>query len=113
MFPLSLVPIAIVASLMAAVGLYCRFTIPRRGHVRAALGERDLVVLTTCLPQQHLEVGDVGTVVRVCDGGGAFEVEFATLRGQVTAVVAVDASAVRPVTNHEITHARELTTCRP
>jgi hypothetical protein len=71
--------------------------------------ELDRVVLTTRLPDEGLEVGDVGTVVHAYDDGAAFEIEFVTLEGATAAVVTVEASAVRPVGKREITHARELT----
>ena len=70
--------------------------------------EHDRVVLTAPVPSEHLERGDVGTVVHVYADGKAFEVEFMTLDGQTAAVATVEASAVRPVTAREITHSREL-----
>lgn len=70
--------------------------------------ELDHVVLTTGVPGEGLEAGDVGTVVHAYDDGGAFEIEFTTLDGATAAVVTVEASAVRPVGQREITHAREL-----
>lgn len=71
--------------------------------------ELDRIVLTERVPAERLECGDVGTVVHVYADGKAFEVEFMTLDGQTAAVATVEASAVRPVTNREITHSRELT----
>ena len=71
--------------------------------------EHDRVILTAPVPKERLEIGDVGTVVHVYQDGKAFEVEFTTLDGQTAAVATVEASDVRPVTNREITHARELT----
>jgi hypothetical protein len=70
--------------------------------------EHDRIVLTKAIPDEGLEVGDVGTVVHVYGDGKAFEVEFTTLDGRTAAVATVDASALRPVTSHEITHSREL-----
>jgi hypothetical protein len=49
--------------------------------------EHDRVVLTAPVPADHLEVGDVGTVVHVYPDGKAFEVEFMTLDGQTVTVV--------------------------
>ena len=72
--------------------------------------EHDRVVLTAPVANERLEIGDVGTVVHVYADSKAFEVEFTTLDGGTAAVATVEASDVRPVTNHEITHARELTT---
>ena len=74
------------------------------------ISEHDRVVLTAPVPKERLEIGDVGTVVHVYGDGHAFEVEFTTLDGGTAAVASVEASGVRPVTSHEITHARELTT---
>ncbi len=71
--------------------------------------EHDRVVLTAPVPAEGLEVGDVGTVVHVYPDGKAFEVEFTTLDGKTAAVATVEALAVRPVTSHEITHSRALT----
>lgn len=71
--------------------------------------EHDRIVLTGPIPAEGLEVGDVGTVVHVYADGKAFEVEFTTLDGKTAAVATVGAAAARPVTGHEITHARQLT----
>jgi hypothetical protein len=70
--------------------------------------EHERVVLKTSLPDDSLEAGDVGTVVHVYKDGQACEVEFVTLGGQTTAVVTLEASQVRPVRKHEITHSREM-----
>lgn len=70
--------------------------------------EHDRVVLTAPVSKECLEAGDVGTVVHVYPDGKAFEIEFTTLDGHTAAVATVDASQVRPVTSHEITHARQL-----
>ena len=70
--------------------------------------EHERVVLTTPIPTKRLEAGDVGTVVHVYQDGLAYEVEFTTLKGKTAAVVTLEASQVRPVSRHEITHAREL-----
>lgn len=70
--------------------------------------EHDRIVLTEPVARQGLEAGDVGTVVHVYADGKAYEVEFTTLDGGTVAVATVKTSGVRPVTSHEITHAREL-----
>jgi len=70
--------------------------------------EHDRVVLTAPVPEEGLEIGDVGTVVHAYQDGKAFEVEFTTLDGHTAAVATVEASHVRPVSSREITHAREL-----
>lgn len=60
------------------------------------------------MPNERLEIGDVGTVVHVYAEGEVFEIEFMTLDVQTAAVATVEASAVRPVRSREITHSREL-----
>jgi hypothetical protein len=70
--------------------------------------EHERVVLKAPISEAGLEIGDVGTVVHVYRDGRAYEVEFTTLAGKTAAVVTVEASQVRPVSQHEITHAREL-----
>lgn len=71
--------------------------------------EHERVVLTTAVPAEGLEAGDVGTVVHIYRDRQAYEVEFMTLDGHTAAVVTLEVSQVRPVGRHEITHARELT----
>lgn len=70
--------------------------------------EHDRVVLTSDLPNEKLESGDVGTVVHVHGGGAAFEVEFVALNGKTVAVVTVERAQIRPVEHLEITHARRV-----
>jgi len=70
--------------------------------------EHDRVVLRKAIPDQGLQVGDVGTVVHVYKNGEAFEVEFLTLHGETVALAILEASQVRPVQKREITHARLL-----
>jgi hypothetical protein len=70
--------------------------------------EHDRVVLTSAVPLEGLEAGDVGTVVHVYCDGRAYELEFTTLGGETAAVVTVEADQVRPAHKREITHAREL-----
>lgn len=72
--------------------------------------EHDRVVLTTPVPTEGLEAGDVGAVVHVYRDGQAYEVEFVTLDGHTVAVVTLEADQVRSVHKREITHARELQT---
>ena len=68
--------------------------------------EHQRVVLTKPVAAEHLEPGDVGTVVHVYRDRSAYEVEFTTLEGGTAAVVTVEATDVRPVRHDEITHAR-------
>ena len=72
--------------------------------------EHERIVLTTPLPKERLEPGDVGTVVHVYKDGQAFEVEFVTLDGHTAAVATLEASQLRPVGRRDITHTRELST---
>ena len=72
------------------------------------IAEHERVVLTTNVPAEGLESGDVGTVVHVYKDGLAYEVEFTTLDGKTAAVATLEATQVRPVGNREITHARQL-----
>jgi hypothetical protein len=72
--------------------------------------EHDCVVLTADLPGENLKAGDVGTIVHIHKGGVAYEVEFFTFVGDTIAVETVDASNVRPVGKHDISHVRELQT---
>jgi hypothetical protein len=72
--------------------------------------ELDRVVLTTPLPSDGLEAGDVGTIVHVYTDGKAYEVEFVALDGNTRAVVTVEVTQVRPVTRRDMTHAREILT---
>ncbi len=70
--------------------------------------EYDRVVLTTSVPGEGLEAGDVGTVVHLYREGAAYEVEFVTLDGRTAAVVTLEADQMRPVREREITPARRL-----
>lgn len=70
--------------------------------------EHDCVVLTADFPDERLEAGDVGTVVHIHKDGAACEVEFTTLDGQTVAVATVANDQLRPVSNLDISHVREL-----
>lgn len=70
--------------------------------------EHERVVLTVDMASEGLAAGDVGTVVHVHKGAEAFEVEFVSLNGHTEAIVTLKASYIRPVKQHEISHAREL-----
>ncbi len=70
--------------------------------------EHDCVVLTENIVEAGLEAGDVGTVVHIHDGGGAYEVEFMTLAGQTLWVATVRPSQLRPITRRDVSHVREL-----
>jgi hypothetical protein len=70
--------------------------------------EHDCVVLTTNVPDEGLEAGDVGTVVHIHNGGEGYEVEFMTLTGETVAVVTLLAGQVRPLNRRDLAHTREL-----
>jgi len=70
--------------------------------------EHDCVVLTSDLPGENLEAGDIGTVVHIHDGGAGFEVEFMTLTGETVAIVTLMANQVRPLNRRDLAHTREL-----
>jgi hypothetical protein len=71
--------------------------------------ERDSVVLTRDLPSSGLIAGDVGVVVHVYPGGGAYEVEFLRYDGTTMGVETLTADSVRPAGTRDVPHARELT----
>jgi len=50
----------------------------------------------------------MGTVVHMYGDGRAYLVEFVSLSGEISIVATVEASQVRRVQKHEITHARQL-----
>jgi hypothetical protein len=68
--------------------------------------ELDTVVLTTDVPAEKLQAGDVGTVVLVHEGGKGFEVEFTSFAGSTLSVATLPAAAVRPVTSADVKHVR-------
>lgn len=74
--------------------------------------ELDLVALATDLPSNNLVAGDVGTVVMVHGKGEGYEVEFMTSDGETIAVLSLAANQVRPLSGHEVLHARELTAAK-
>jgi Domain of unknown function (DUF4926) len=74
------------------------------------LKEHERVVLTSHIPAEGLEAGDVGTVVHVYADGNAYEVEFNALDGHTTAVATLEVSQVRRVTPRDMTHARPIQT---
>ena len=70
--------------------------------------EHDCIVLTRDLLDEGLQAGDVGTVVHIHRDTAAYEVEFATLTGQMVAVATVLPSQLRPVNRQDIVHVRAL-----
>ncbi len=70
--------------------------------------EHERIVLTSSLPDEGLEIGDVGTVVHVYRDLQAYEVEFVALDGHTTAVATLEANQVRSVTSQDMTHTRQM-----
>jgi hypothetical protein len=75
---------------------------------RQMIKEHERAVLTTDMPENHLRAGDVGTVVHIYEDSAAYEIEFFTLDGRTVDVVTVEARHVRPVSNRDMLHIREL-----
>ena len=71
--------------------------------------EHDVVALTADIPEDGLEVGDVGTIVHVFPRGDAFVVEFMDSGGRTVAITDVLASQMRPASPDDTKHARKLT----
>ena len=70
--------------------------------------EHDRVALGRDLPEYGLARGDLGTVVHIDADGKAYEVEFMTLTGDTIGVITLELGDVRPVTEREIAHARQV-----
>ena len=70
--------------------------------------ELDIVALTRAVPEYGLQAGDVGTVVMVYEDGKGFTVEFTTVKGKTIAIATVEADAIRPVDEHEVSHTRQV-----
>lgn len=74
--------------------------------------ELDLVALAADWPANKLVADDVGTVVMVHGKGKGYEVEFMTSDGETIGVLSLAANQVRPLSGHEVLHAREGTTAK-
>ena len=70
--------------------------------------EHQRAILTVDLPENNLQAGDMGTVVHIYDDQQAYEVEFFTAAGQTLDVVTVEASQVRPASQRDVLHVREI-----
>jgi len=70
--------------------------------------EHDCIVLTQALQEEGLQPGDVGTVVHVHGDGAAYEVEFLALTGENVTVATILGGQLRPVSQRDLSHAREL-----
>ena len=74
------------------------------------ISEHDRIVLTEPLPAENLVPGDVGPVVHIYVDGKAYEVEFVALDGNTKGVGTLESNQLRPVTNRDMTHARQIQT---
>lgn len=70
--------------------------------------ELELVVLSHDVSEHGLCAGDVGTIVLIHRDGEAYEVEFVTRGGDTVAVLTLARGEIRPFTDREVLHAREL-----
>ena len=68
----------------------------------------DVAVLTREIPEHGLKIGDIGAIVHSYSGGEAYEVEFVTAEGKSVAVLTLSSEDIRPMTEREILHARDL-----
>ena len=71
--------------------------------------ELDTVVLSRDIEEHGLKQGDIGAVVHCYSNGAAFEVEFVTAEGKTVALLTLTQTDIRPMSNREILHVRELT----
>ena len=72
------------------------------------MNELDTVVLLNNIKDHSLKSGDIGTIVHVYPDGKAYEVEFIFGQGQTVAVLTLETNEIRPLTDKEIFHVREL-----
>lgn len=70
--------------------------------------EHDCVVLTADLPEENLQMGDIGTVIHIHNAGDGYEVEFMTLDGETVAIASLRPAQLRPIARREIAHVRAL-----
>jgi hypothetical protein len=76
------------------------------------------VALTNDIPQHNLRAGDVAIVVEYLSGTAAtngedgYALEVCNAVGETIAIVMVPASAVKPLTEHEILQVRPLRSAR-
>ena len=66
----------------------------------------DTVVLSRDLPEHGLRAGDVGAVVEVY-GTEGLEVEFVRASGETKALVTLEATDLRPVTEGDVLAVRQ------
>ena len=72
------------------------------------IGELDTIVLSHDVEEYGLKEGDIGAVIHVYEARASYEVEFVTGEGETVAVLTLTADDVRPMSEREILHVREL-----
>ncbi len=70
--------------------------------------ESDRVALTQDLPEHGLRAGDIGMILHVYGEHTGYEVEFATLSGELIALVSLYPAQIRPLQHDEIASARRV-----
>ena len=80
-------------------------SLSRRSAVKIKL--LDTVVLQRNLPNDGLQIGDIGAVVETYEPDGV-EVEFITGAGKTRALVTLKVEDVRPTSNNDILSVRSL-----
>jgi hypothetical protein len=65
------------------------------------INELDTIVLKIALPEHRLDVGALGTVVRVHDGGAMLDVEFANATGTASTRIGLSPAQVRRSTHED------------
>jgi hypothetical protein len=70
--------------------------------------EHQTVVLLEDNPEGDLQKGDIGAIVFVYENGKAYEVEFVSGDGKPIALLTLTADKLRPISEKEILHVREL-----
>ena len=70
--------------------------------------ELDTVVLTHDIDEHDLKAGDIGAVVHCYRDTEAYEVEFVTAEGRTVALLTLTHADIRPMSDREILHVREL-----
>ncbi len=68
--------------------------------------ELENVILTVDLPEYHLLVGDIGTVVLVHGEGEGYEVEFSLALGKTIAIFSLYPDQIRQGTNNDLVRVR-------
>ncbi|MDA1191718.1 MAG: DUF4926 domain-containing protein [Candidatus Poribacteria bacterium] len=69
----------------------------------------ELVALARDIPEFGLKAGDLGTVVFLYEGKGAYEVEFTIRDGDPLDPITLTDDDVRPIQPGEILHVRQVT----